>query len=62
MEKKQKTPKGAEIPIPKCSDFFKNLTFALVQPTVTGNPPTDFEVRVFHSQAYNLKGFMFVTA
>jgi hypothetical protein len=25
MEKKQKTPKGAEIPIPKRGDFFKNL-------------------------------------
>jgi hypothetical protein len=25
MERKQKTPKGAEIPIPKRGDFFKNL-------------------------------------
>ena len=25
MEKKQKTPKGEEIPIPKRGDFFKNL-------------------------------------
>lgn len=25
MESKQKTPKGVEIPVPKRSDFFKNL-------------------------------------
>ena len=33
MEKKQKTPKGEQIPIPKRGDFFKNLKKAATPPS-----------------------------